>query len=105
MESRSFGFGEGLGTRDEAEASRLVGQLNEILADQSMRNPAAKAKAGAKYEKQIVAAFYDYVELENRDGWSERELVSPIAGSRAGLRQGPVRGHNRGRKNDYRAAS
>ena len=74
----------GLGTRDETEANRLVGQLNEILADQSLWNPSAQSKAASKYEKQIVAAFYDYVEPENRDGWFERERILPLPGAERG---------------------
>jgi hypothetical protein len=61
-----------------------VGQLNEILADQSLWNPAAKAKAASIYEKQIVAAFYDYVESDDRDAWTERERVLPLPGAEQG---------------------
>jgi len=74
----------GLGTRDEAEANRLVGQLNEILADQSLWNPAAEANAASKYEEQIVAAFYDHIEAETRDGWLERERILPLPGAEQG---------------------
>src|SRR5262249_53959042 len=66
----------GLGTRDEAEAKHLVSQLNEILSDPTYWNPPAKAKAEAKkFDGQIVAAFYDHLAPEPRDGWSERNVL------------------------------
>ncbi|MCA9174170.1 MAG: hypothetical protein KDB14_06745, partial [Planctomycetales bacterium] len=68
----------GLGTRDEDEANRLVGQLNEILADSTYWNPAAKPKADANFEPQIVSAFYDHLTPEKRDGWTERSSVIPV---------------------------
>ncbi len=35
----------GLGTQDKAEAERLCGQLNELLADPRYHDPAARAEA------------------------------------------------------------
>jgi len=55
-----------------------VGQLNEILDDSTYWNPANKAKADAKFEPQIVSAFYDHLMPEKREGWSERETVLPV---------------------------
>ena len=68
----------GLGTRDEQEAERLIGQLNEILASSAYWNPTAKERAEAKFDPQIVGAFYDHISPEKRDGWSEREEVMPL---------------------------
>jgi hypothetical protein len=68
----------GLGTRDEAEAEGLVAQLNEILSDPNYWNPTSKEKAAAKFEPRIVAAFYDHISPDQRDGWSEREGVIPL---------------------------
>ena len=96
---------QGLGTRDEAEANRLVGQLNEILADPSMWNPAAKAKANSKYEQQIVAAFYDYVEPEERDGWAERERLIPLPGAERGYAKVQLIGPVGARQDDHCAAA
>ena len=61
----------GLGTREETEGQRLVNELNEILADVSFWTPAARAKAALAYDKTIVAAFYDHLEPERRDGWAD----------------------------------
>ena len=68
----------GLGTRSDDEASHLVSQLNEILADQTMWSPTAEEKAAAKYDRIIVAAFYDSIKPDKRDGRQEREKIIPI---------------------------
>src|SRR5438128_2124760 len=68
----------GLGTRDKVEAERLVAQLNEILADPNYWNPTSKEKAEAKFEPRIVAAFYEHISPENRDGWRDRDGAIPL---------------------------
>lgn len=68
----------GLGTRDEVEAKALVAQLNEILADPNYWTPTSREKAEAKFEPRIVAAFFDHVSPEKRDGWSDRESAIPL---------------------------
>src|SRR5262245_8803374 len=65
----------GLGTRVDAEATALIDQLNQILADPNYWNQLAKERADAKFEPRIVAAFYDHISPENRDGWSDREAM------------------------------
>ena len=74
----------GLGTKDKDEAERLVKQLNEILKDSTFWNPAAKAKAESRFDQRIVAAFYDHLVPDRRDGWVEREKVIPLPGSDEG---------------------
>src|SRR5262249_31948399 len=60
----------GLGTRDEAEAARLVSQLSEILSDSTYWNIGARSRAASKFDDSpIVAAFYDHLLPEQRDGW------------------------------------
>lgn len=68
----------GLGTRDEGEAQRLVDQLNIILSDPTNWTLAAKAKAAASFNQTVVAAFYDHLDPERRDGWEERERELPL---------------------------
>ena len=68
----------GLGTRDESEAGLLVAQLNEILSDPTFWNLGARTRAAAKYTEAIVAAFYDHLSPEHRDGWAERERLLPL---------------------------
>lgn len=74
----------GLGTRDEGEATRLVDQLNKILADESNWNLTARGRAEAIFDKRVVAAFYDHLEPERRDNWVERELVLPLPTDKEG---------------------
>lgn len=74
----------GLGTRDEAEASALVAQLNEILSDSTFWNLGARSRAASKYAESIVAAFYDHLSPELRDGWTERERLLPLPSKEEG---------------------
>ena len=68
----------GLGTRDEAEAATLVAQLNELLSDRGFWNLGARTRAAVKFNEIIVAAFYDQLSPEQRDGWAERERILPL---------------------------
>ena len=68
----------GLGTRDEEEAKRLVDQMNEILSDPAYWNLAAKEKAEAKFEPEIVAGFYSYLTPDGNNGWNERGRFLPL---------------------------
>jgi len=68
----------GLGTRDEAEAGNLVAQLNEILSDSTYWTLGARTRAASKFAEAIVAAFYDHLAPELRDGWAERERLLPL---------------------------
>jgi len=52
--------------------------LNEILGDISLWTPSARERASLAYDKAIVAAFYDHLEPDRRDGWSERDQVIPL---------------------------
>ena len=73
----------GLGTRDETEANRRRPTQRDS-GRSIVVEPVGQSKAASKYEKQIVAAFYDYVEPENRDGWFERERILPLPGAERG---------------------
>jgi GTPase SAR1 family protein len=68
----------GLATRDEGEAARLVGQLNEILADSTYWSPGARSRAAAKFSELVVSAFFDHLLPESRNGWAEREQILPL---------------------------
>jgi hypothetical protein len=73
-----------LATRDEAEADRLVEQLNQILQDQSYWAPFARDRASTEFEPIVVSIFYDDIEGRDIDSWSIREEVVPLPGSRDG---------------------
>ncbi len=68
----------GLGTRNEDDAASLVSQLNEILSDSAYWNLGARSRAASKFADSIVAAFYDHLSPDQRDGWAERERLLPL---------------------------
>jgi len=68
----------GLGTRDEAEATALVAQLNEILSDPEWWTPVARERANLRFAPLVVGAFYDYLVPEAVDAWSARDRVIPL---------------------------
>src|SRR5260370_26421689 len=54
----------GLGTKDEKAASRLVGELNELLADKLFWEPSGRATALIRFSPLVVDIFYhDIVSL------------------------------------------
>jgi len=74
----------GLGTRDEADAQKLVDQLNEILASPDLWSPSQRQKLETKYDRRIVAAFMDGVEPDRYDPWGDREREIPLPGVEEG---------------------
>ncbi len=74
----------GLGTTDDDEAQGLVDQLNEILTEKSMWTPAAKDLAERKYDKRIVAAFYDKLTPALHDSKEVRDKILPLPGKEDG---------------------
>src|SRR5207248_1762795 len=58
---------QGLGTREEAEAKQLVGQLNELLAQSQYHDPAARAEAERRFDKRVVEIFYYKMVPEETD--------------------------------------
>lgn len=75
----------GLGTRDEAEAARLVGQMNEILSSPDLWSATQREKLEARYDQKIVGAFLDGIEPERYDPWADRERVIPLPGEQDGF--------------------
>ncbi len=74
----------GLGTKVEADAQRLVDQMNEILGDVSFWTPQAKAKAESLYDERIVNAFFDQLMPAAQDAWALRNEIIPIPGPMEG---------------------
>jgi hypothetical protein len=68
----------GLGTDDEAEALRLVEQLNVLLANTEWHNPGAEQAARAQFPASVVSAFYDKLMPESSDPWQIRENLIPL---------------------------
>lgn len=65
----------GLGTRDEAEAERLRTELNEILADGSFHDVAARAEAARRFDPRVVEIFFDKMVPEEIDFRALRDDV------------------------------
>ena len=68
----------GLGTSDEAEAQRLVDEMNKLLGNDSFHNIAMKAEAARRFSLIIVNAFYDGIDSVNSDTQQLREAHIPL---------------------------
>ncbi|MFN8992989.1 MAG: Rab family GTPase, partial [Pseudomonadota bacterium] len=69
---------QGLGTSDEAEASELKEQLNQLLADEAFWSLPARAEAEQRFHRRVVEIFYHGMEPEQSDFGSIRESVLPL---------------------------
>ena len=68
----------GLSTRDDAEADRLVDQLNTLLADQSWWSLDRRSEAAQQFDSIVVSAFYDGVEVGKVKSRDLRERIIPL---------------------------
>ena len=57
----------GLGTRDEAEATRLRDELNVLLGDAKYHDPAARPGAERRFDPRVVNIFFDRIVAEATD--------------------------------------
>lgn len=76
----------GLGTADDAEADRLVVQLNEILSAEELWEPSARAKAAGRFDERVVDLFFDGMEAAQIDFGSVRDSLLPLPGKADGYR-------------------
>ena len=74
----------GLGTTDEAEADRLVAEMNVLLADSSYWNTSRRADAERTYSKVIVDAFYDEIKAGAQDPESLRDEMIALPSNEDG---------------------
>jgi hypothetical protein len=74
----------GLGTSDEAEARRLVAQMNEILSEEALWKPSQRSTAAEKYDSRIVAAFFDDLTPPVLDNWALRDRIISLPGPEMG---------------------
>ena len=65
---------QGLGTPDEAEATSLRDQLNELLSDESFWNASARSEAGKRFHPRVVEIFFHGMEPEESDFNAIREV-------------------------------
>src|SRR5689334_8912263 len=63
----------GLGTSDEAEADKMVSDMNELLRDPGWWNAAKRHEAELRYSKAAVDAFYDEIQAGRDDSNALRE--------------------------------
>jgi hypothetical protein len=77
----------GLGTRDEGEATRLVEELNVLLADPSFWDRATRSSATARYDERVVEIFFGPMTPERLDFKAIRDEVIPLPGSDEGYRR------------------
>ena len=76
----------GLGTSDEQEAARLVGQLNDLLRTEELWSPAARVMAAGRLDPRVVEIFYEGLEATRTDFPALREGVIPLPTSEDGYR-------------------
>jgi len=69
---------QGLGTPDDAEASTLKDQLNELLADEAFWSLPARAEAERRFHRRVVEIFYHGMEPEQSDFGAIRESIIPL---------------------------
>ncbi|RLB65778.1 MAG: hypothetical protein DRI90_01110 [Deltaproteobacteria bacterium] len=69
---------KGLGTPDEAEAQRLVDQLNGLLRDESLWSLGARATASMRYDEMVVDVFYSEVEPQDSSARELQDRLLPL---------------------------
>jgi len=78
----------GLGTSDEAEADRLVAELNQLLEEREYWSLSARSTVEDRFNERVVSVFFDGME-PTKPGASaaERENVIPLPGSEDGYKK------------------
>lgn len=78
----------GLGTRDEAEATRLRDELNVLLGSARYHDPAARSEAARRFDRRVVNIFFDKMVPGDTDFAALRDAVIPLPESEpAGYRR------------------
>ncbi|MXY45769.1 MAG: hypothetical protein F4Y44_02065, partial [Chloroflexi bacterium] len=68
----------GLGTRDDAEADRLIEQFNHILADESWWSLDRRTEAEQRFDPVVVNAFYEGIEVGKLKSKDVRDKIIPL---------------------------
>ena len=74
----------GLGTTDDAEADRLVEQLNMLLADSSWWNLDRRIQAQQQLDSIVVSAFFDGIEVGKVKSKDLRQEIMPLPAAEDG---------------------
>jgi len=77
----------GLGTTKRKEAEAFVGEMNELLADASYWEPAAREIASQRFNSRIVEIFYRELVPEGHDHFAIREQHISLPGTAEGYRR------------------
>ncbi len=76
----------GLGTADDAEADKMVEQLNEILRTPSLWESTARVSAEVRFDARVVEIFYEGLEAVELDFAAVREELLPLPTAADGYR-------------------
>lgn len=77
----------GLGTADDAEADRLIEQLNQLLASESWWSGDRRADAERQFASVVVSAFFDGIEAGGLDSVARRQSLIPMPNREDGYSQ------------------
>ena len=69
---------KGLGTEDEAEAQRLVEQLNKLLGDESLWSLGAKPEAAKRFDARVIEIFFSEIEPRGGAAGQLRDKLLPL---------------------------
>jgi hypothetical protein len=69
---------KGLGTEDEADAQRIVGQLNQLLGDESLWSLGAKPEAAKRYDARVIEIFFSEIEPRGGSARQLRDRLLPL---------------------------
>lgn len=83
-DGRPMRIRRGLGTKDDAEADKMVEQLNRLLSDETYWALSARERAAQDVYPRIVDIFYEDIESHVADPWKLREEVIPLPGAEEG---------------------
>ncbi|WP_257175339.1 MULTISPECIES: hypothetical protein [Bradyrhizobium] len=69
---------KGLGTSDDARADELVGQLNELLGDETWWTGDKRKDADHQFDPVVVSIFFEGMETGSFNSAAKRDLVIPL---------------------------
>ena len=77
----------GLGTTDDAEADRMIEELNHLLGNESWWNGDRRSDAERQFTPVVVSAFYDGIEAGDLDSEGHRQAFIPMPNRDTGYSQ------------------
>ena len=77
----------GLGTTDDTEADRLIGELDQLLGNESWWSGDRRGDAERQFAPVVVSAFFDGIEVGDLDSEGRREAFIPMPNREVGYSQ------------------